>query len=428
MSETPKPPATARASPAGGRRWIVVALLFSAMVFNYIDRQMIGLLKPTLSQDLHWNESDYADIVFWFQAAYALSYVTFGRLVDSIGAKVGFGVAYAIWSLAQIAHGAAHTVREFIIARFALGVGEGGAYPSGLSAVAQWFPKKERALATGLFNAGVNIGAIVTPLLVPMIVLALGWRAAFVAVGATSFIWLIVWILFYRTPAQDTRLSEAERAHIESDPPDPIEKISWVKIIRRRETWAYALAKFTIDPIWWMFLFWLPDFLHKRHGLDLKTFGPPLAAIYLMSDAGNVVGGFVSSRLMHRGWTANAARKTTMLACALCALPVTLVMQVDDLWIAVGIIGLATAAHQAFSVNLFSLPSDIFPKAAVGTVVGIGGACGAVGGMFIAKFVGWVLDTTGDYRPIFFVAASAYLTALLIIQLLTPRYTPVRVN
>lgn len=420
---------TTRAAPDQrwpGRRWIVVALLFSAMIFNYVDRQMLGLLKPTLEAELGWHETDYADIVFWFQAAYALSYVAFGRFVDGVGAKFGFAVAYTIWSLAQIAHGAAHSVRDFILARFLLGVGEGGAYPAGLSAVAQWFPRKERALATGFFNAGVNIGAIVTPLAVPAIAVAFGWRAAFVLVGAATLVWLAGWLLLYRAPRDDKRLSAQELAHIESDPPDAETKIPWLKVIGRRETWAYAIGKFTIDPIWWMFLFWLPDFLHKRHGLDLKTFGPPLAVIYLVSDLGNIAGGFASSRLMHRGWSANAARKATMLVCALWALPVAFVMQVDNLWAAVAILGLATAAHQAFSVNLFSLPSDIFPRAAVGSVVGVGGMCGAIGGMFIAKFVGWVLETVGDYRPIFIVAASAYLLALLFIHLLTPRLAPVR--
>ncbi len=418
--------ASAVPKPAGSVRWVVVALLFIAMVFNYVDRQMLAVLKPTLATDLKWSETDYADIVFWFQAAYAVSYLAFGRIVDSVGAKVGFGLAYFIWSLAQIGHGAARTVTEFIFARIALGIGEGGAYPSGLTAVAQWFPKQERAFATGLFNAGVNIGAIVTPLVVPAIVLAWGWRAAFVIVGAGTMLWLVAWLVFYRHPSRHKGVSDAERAFIESDPPDEITKVPWRRVVAKRETWAYAVGKFTIDPIWWMFLFWLPDFLAKRHGLDLKTFGPPLVVIYLMSDAGNVLGGLASSALIKRGVSVNSARKFTMLACALCAVPVAFVMFVDDLWVAVAIIGLATAAHQAFSVNLFTLPSDVFPRAAIGSVVGIGGMCGAIGGMVIAKFVGWVLETLGTYTPIFVVAASAYLVALLAIHLLTPRLAPVK--
>jgi MFS transporter, ACS family, hexuronate transporter len=409
----------------GTVRWTVVALLFVAMVFNYVDRQMLAVLKPTLAAELKWTETQYADIVFWFQAAYAVSYLAFGRIVDSVGARVGFGAAYLIWSLAQMAHGLAHSVRDFIFARIALGIGEGGAYPAGLSAVASWFPRQERAFATGLFNAGVNIGAIVTPLAVPPIVLAFGWRAAFVIVGAATALWLIAWLAFYRHPRQHKKLSESERAWIESDPPDEVARVPWRRVMLKRETWAYAIGKFTIDPIWWMFLFWLPDFLSKRHGLDLKTFGPPLVAIYLLSDAGNIVGGWASSALIKRGWSVNAARKTTMLICALCALPVAGAMFIDDLWVAVGVIGLATAAHQAFSVNLFTLPSDVFPRAAIGSVVGFGGMCGAIGGMAMAKYAGAVLEELGTYTPIFIVAASAYLVALTAIHLLTPRLKPV---
>lgn len=409
----------------GGVRWTVVALLFIAMVFNYVDRQMLAVLKPTLAAELKWSETDYADIVFWFQAAYAVSYLAFGRIVDHVGARMGFGLAYLIWSLAQIGHGFANNVRDFIFARIALGIGEGGAYPAGLSAVASWFPKQERAFATGLFNAGVNIGAIVTPILVPIIVLAYGWRASFVIIGAGTALWLIAWLVFYRHPRDHKGLSAAERAHIESDPPDTVTKVPWRRVIMKRETWAYAIGKFTIDPIWWMFLFWLPDFLSKRHGLDLKTFGPPLVVIYLVSDIGNVVGGYASSALIKRGWSVNAARKTTMFVCALCALPVAGAMFVDDLWVAVAIIALATAAHQAFSVNLFTLPSDVFPKAAIGSVVGFGGMCGAIGGMAMAKYAGMVLEELGTYTPIFVVAASAYLIALLAIHLLMPRLKPV---
>ncbi len=420
------PESVAPAVRTGHVRWTVVALLFAAMVFNYVDRQMLAVLKPTLAAELQWSETDYARIVFWFQAAYAASYLAFGRIVDHVGARVGFGLAYLIWSAAQMAHGLAGSVRDFIFARIALGIGEGGAYPAGLAAVAQWFPKQERAFATGLFNAGVNIGAIVTPLLVPAIVLAYGWRAAFVIVGAFTGLWLIAWLVFYRRPADHKRLSAGERAWIESDPPDAVTKVPWRRVIMKRETWAYAVGKFCIDPIWWMFLFWLPDFLAKRHGLDLKTFGPPLVAIYLMSDAGNVIGGWASSALIKRGWSINAARKTTMFVCALCALPVAFAMYADNLWVAVGIIGLATAAHQAFSVNLFTLPSDMFPRAAVGSVVGVGGMCGALGGMAMAPAVGWVLEEIGVYTPIFLVAAFAYLVALAAIHLLTPKLAPVQ--
>jgi len=408
-------------------RWLVVTLLFMAMVINYVDRQTIGVLKPTLSKEFGWSEQDYADIVFWFQASYAVAYLAFGRIIDRFGARWGFGLAFAIWQIAHIAHAGARGLTGFIFARVALGVGEGGGFPGGIKAVAEWFPKKERALATGIFNAGTNIGAIVTPLVVPAITLAYGWEMAFIVTGVAGLIWLPIWLLVYRRPREHAKVNEAELAHIEQDPPDPVEKIAWVKLLTVKETWAYALGKFLIDPIWWMFLFWLPDFLGKRYGLDLKTFGIPLVAIYLLSDVGSVGGGWLSSNLMKRGMNLNAARKTAMLICAVCAVPVGFAWFADNLWVAVGIIGLATAAHQGFSANLYTLPSDVFPRAAVGSVVGIGGMVGAIGGMAMAKYAGWVLDQIGTYTPIFVVAASAYLLALLVVHLLVPRYEPAKI-
>ena len=417
---------TAVRLPASGNlRWTVVALLFAATVFNYFDRQMLGILKPLLSTELGWSELQYADIVFWFQAAYALGYLGFGRFVDRFGARTGYVVAFMIWSAAQIAHGAARTIGHFACARIVLGIGEGGAYPAGLAAIAQWFPKKERALATGLFNAGVNIGTVLTFLVVPMIVLRLGWRAAFVLTGAVGLVWLAAWFMLYRAPRAQKRLSAAELAYIESDRADSSVSISWGQVLRKRESWGYAIGKFLIDPIWWMYLFWLPDFFAKRHGLDLKSFGPPLIAIYLLSDVGNVAGGWFSSSLIKRGLSVNRARKTTMLICALLATPVALAMNVDNLWVAVGIVGLAAASHQAFSVNLFTLPSDLFPRTAVGSVVGMGGMLGAIGGMAMAKYAGWVLERLGTYTPIFIVAASVYFLALLTVHFLAPRMDPV---
>ncbi len=410
----------------GRYRWVVVALLFTAMVINYVDRQTIGLLKSDLSAEFGWSETDYADLVLWFQASYAVAYLAFGRIIDKIGARWGFGIAFLIWQVAHIAHAGARGLTGFIIARVALGIGEGGAFPGGIKAVAEWFPKKERAFATGIFNAGTNIGAIVTPLVIPAITLAWGWQAAFIITGLAGLIWLPIWLLVYRRPREHKRVDAAELAHIESDPADPVQKIAWTKLLTVRETWAYAIGKFLIDPIWWMFLFWLPDFLGKRHGLDLKTFGPPLIAIYLLSDVGSVGGGWLSSRFMKLGWSINRARKTTMLICALCATPVVFAAGVDNLWVAVAIIGLATAAHQGFSANLYTLPSDVFPRAAVGSVVGIGGMVGAVGGMAMAKYAGYVLEQIGTYTPIFIVAGSAYLIALLAVHLLTPKMEPVK--
>jgi ACS family hexuronate transporter-like MFS transporter len=422
MTTTTVPEARA-ISTVGRFRWVIVALIFAAMVINYVDRQTIGLLKGNLTKEFGWSEGSYADIVFWFQASYAVSYLVFGRIVDRIGARWGFGVAFFIWQIAHLLHAGARSVNGFIAARLLLGVGEGGAFPSSVKAVAQWFPKKERAFATGLFNAGTNIGAIVTPLIIPAITLMWGWRGAFVVTGLAGLIWLPIWLLVYRAPEKHPSVTAEELAYIRSDPPDTVTKVSWGQALSKRETWAFALGKFLIDPVWWMFLFWLPDFLGKRHGLDLTSFGPPLVAIYLLSDVGSVAGGWLSSRFIKMGWSINRARKTTLLICALCATPVAFAANLDSLWAAVAIIGLATAAHQAFSANLYTLPGDVFPRSAVGTVLGVGGMLGAVGGMAMAKYAGWVLDKIGTYTPIFVVAASAYLIALLVIHLLMPRMT-----
>jgi ACS family hexuronate transporter-like MFS transporter len=316
---------------------------------------------------------------------------------------------------------------QFNGARFVLGVGESGNFPAGLKAVSEWFPARERALATGVFNAGSNVGAIITPLIVPAITLAYGWRMAFISTGVFSLIWLVAWIAIYRRPREQPRVSAAELAYIESDPADPPQKIGWLKLLGYRETWAYALGKFLIDPIWWLFLFWTPDFLAKTYHLDLKNFGPPLVAIYLISDIGSVAGGWSSSTLMKRGYSANAARKITMLVCAFLVMPIFFAQYAASVWLAVGIVGLATAAHQAFSANLYTIPSDMFPRAAVGSVIGIGGTVGAIGGMGMAKFTGYILQTTHSYTLIFAVAGSVYLIAIGVVHLLSPKLARVDV-
>ena len=421
-------PIKVTAPPPGKYRWVIMWLLFAAMVINYVDRQMIGVLKPTLQTEFGWSETDYADVVFWFQASYAVAYLFWGRIMDKVGARWGFGVAFLIWQVGHMMHGAARDLSHFIMARAILGVGEAGGFPGGIKAVAEWFPKKERAFATGLFNAGTNIGAIVTPLLVPVLVLSVGWQMSFVITGLLGLIWLPIWLLVYRRPREQKKVTPAELAWIEQDPADVVEKIGWKKLLTVKETWAYAAGKFLIDPIWWMFLFWLPDFLGKRYGLDLLTFGPPLVAIYLLSDVGSVGGGWLSSRLMHRGMSINSARKITMLICALCAVPVAFAAFASNVWLAVLIIGLATAAHQGFSANLYAFPGDVFPRGAVGSVVGIGGMLGGIGGMIMAKYAGFVLEKIGTYTPIFIVAASAYLVALLVIHLISPKYAPAKVG
>lgn len=421
--------ATGKAPPhVGRRRWGVVALLFAATAINYIDRQMIGVLKPTLAADFHWSESDFAGIVFWFQVAYAIGYLSFGKVVDALGARLGYTVAIVIWTVSHMAHGFATGLVSFAVARFGLGLGESGNFPAGIRAVTDWFPQRERALAIGVFNAGANVGAIITPLLVPLLVLWFDWRMAFFVTGLFGLAWLAAWWLLYRHPREHARVGEAELAWIAQDPADPVEPIGWARLLVVKETWAYALGKFLVDPIWWFFLFWLPGYLFTRYDLDLKTFGLPLAAIYLISDLGSIAGGWLSSRLIRAGRTPNVARKVTMLICAVCVTPIWFVQGVDSMWAAVGIIGLATAAHQAFSANLYTLPSDVFPRGAVGSVVGIGGTVGAFGGMGMALFAGYILDATHSYHVLFAICASAYLVALAVIHLLSPRLAPVCID
>jgi MFS transporter, ACS family, aldohexuronate transporter len=415
--------------PAGRRRWIVVVLLLLAMIVNYVDRQTLGLLKPAMSAELGWSNSDFANIHLSFQAAYALCYLIWGRVVDRIGARAGFALAFALWSLAQLTTAAARQIGHFMLARLVLGMGESGAFPGSIKAIAEWFPQKERALANGLFNAGTNIGAIITPLLVPALVLAYGWQAAFVVSGLAGLVWLPLWLMLYRSPRASARLSAAELRWIEQDAsPTTATRVPLSQLLRYRQTWAYALAKFMTDPVFGMYLVWLPDFLAKRFNLDLKTFGPPLIAIYLLSDVGSVLGGWLSSRLLRRGWSVNRARKTALLICALCATPVVFAAHASNVWVAVALIGLAAAAHQGFSANLYALPPDLLPRGGVASVVGIGGALGACGGMLMSKYTGWTLDADRGYAPIFLIASCAYLAALALIHFLSPRLQPAEVG
>ena len=423
MAETTVPGVAAAAQRAGRYRWVICGLLFAATAINYVDRQMLGVLKGTLHDEIGWTEIGYSNVVFWFQTAYAIGYLGFGKLIDRIGARFGYAIAFVLWTIAHMAHGGVHSVTQFAMVRFGLGIGESGNFPAGVKAVTEWFPAKERALAIGIFNAGANVGAIVTPLIVPVLVAAYGWRMAFVITGAASLVWVVAWLAIYRHPADSKRVSASELAYIQSDPADPVAPVPWLSLLGLKETWAYALGKFFIDPIWWMYIFWLPDFLGKRYGLDLKTFGPPLVAVYLLSDVGSVIGGWASSRMIKSGRTVNFARKTTMLACAIFVTPIFFAQYVDNLWLAVLIIGTAGAAHQAFSANLYTLPSDLFPRSAVGSVIGIGGTVGAVGGMIFSLYIGQILDRVGTYTPIFIVAGCAYFVALAAVHFLSPHLT-----
>jgi ACS family hexuronate transporter-like MFS transporter len=405
----------------GRYRWVICGLLLAAMAINYIQRQTIGLLKGPLQHEFALNEVGYADIVFWFQAAYAIGYVTFGRVLDRIGARTGYAIAFILWNVSHMAAGLAATTVQFTLARVGLGLGESGAFPASLKAIAEWFPQRERALAAGIFNAGTNLGAIIAPAIVPVLTATWGWRSSFFVTGAIGLLWLIAWLALYRPPQDHPKVNAAELALIESDPVDPLTPVRWWRLLGLRETWAYGLARFLIDPIWWFYLFWLPDFLDRTYHLNLSNFGPPLIAIYLISDVGSVLGGFSSSTMLKRGISVNVARKLTLLICALLVLPVLWVAGARELWLAVLLIGLAAAAHQAFSANLYTLPSDMLPRSAVASVIGIGGMMGAVGGMLFTKFVGQILQATGSYRILFIIAGSVYLMALLVIHILSPR-------
>jgi ACS family hexuronate transporter-like MFS transporter len=411
-------------SRVGYVRWLVCALLFAVVALNYTDRQVLSVLKPTLQQTYGWSEIGYGDVVFWFQAAYGLGYVVFGRVVDRFGAKVGGTIAVTIWTLAHMAHALVTSTVGFTWVRIPMGLGESGLFPCTLAATAEWFPKRERALAIGIFNAGSNVGAIIAPFIVPIITIAWGWKMAFILTGLLTFIWLAVWLVWYRRPREMASLSSAELAYIESEPQEAQRPVAWSKLLATRQTWAYILGRFIIDPVWWTFLFWLPDFFSRRYGVDLKHYGPPLVAIYVMADVGSVLGGWRSSRLLKRGVALGRARKMAMLACALFALPVAGAMYAANLWLAVAVIGLACGAHQGFSANLYALPSDLFPRWAAGSIVGLGGLSGALGGMMMSKYAANVLATIGSYTPIFVFASLAYLLALLVVHLIVPRYTP----
>ena len=409
-------------SKIGRYRWVICALLFFATTINYIDRQVLGILAPTLQKDIGWNEAEYGAIVSWFTFAYALGYLGAGRLMDRIGTRLGFSLSVIVWSVSAMGHALARSVAGFSIARFALGVGESGNFPGSIKTVAEWFPAKERALATGIFNAGSNIGAVITPLVVPAIALKWGWQAAFIATGLLGFIWLAFWIPIYRRPAEHPKCSKEELAYIQSDSVDSGVTVGWTRVLRQRETWAFAIGKFMTDPIWWFYLYWLPKFLDTRYNIKLAQVAAPLIVIYVLADVGSVGGGWLSGFFIKRGWSVNAARKTTMLIAALLIVPTALAPTMTGLWASVLIVGLAAAAHQWWSANIFTLSSDMFPREAVGTVVGIGGFAGAMGGVLFQRVTGAVLQSNGNnYVPIFITCGLAYVSALLVIHLLVPR-------
>lgn len=408
-------------------RWVICGLLFFATTVNYIDRQALGILKPTLEKDLHWTEADYGWIVSAFQFAYALTMPLAGRIIDRLGTRLGYALAVLVWSAAAMSHSLARTWVQFVAARFGLGVGESANFPVAIKAVAEWFPQKERALATGIFNSGTNIGSIAAPLLVPVVAYRLGWRATFLVTGSLDLIWLAVWLAYYRKPTEHRGVSPGELAYIQSGSPamETTKAPAWRTLLGRRAAWAFVAGKFMTDPVWWFFLFWIPAFLQRTYQLPLTDLGLPLAAIYVAADAGSICGGWLPAGMMARGWTLNRARKTAMLLCACAATPVISLLFVRNLWATVTLIGIAAAAHQGWSANLYTLVSDTFPRRTVGSVVGLGGLVGGISGIVAAPAIGYWLDfSNGAYRPLFVAGGTAYLLALGIIQMLVPKIQP----
>ncbi len=425
---------TSQPSP-GNFRWVILTILFGATTINYIDRFLLGVLKPTIVQDMHWTETDYANVVFCFQLAYAIGLLFVSRLIDRIGVRAGLALVVGMCAVATASHSLVSSAMGFCLARFALGFGEAGTWPGCVKTIGEWFPKKERALGNGVINAGSSVGATVTPLVVPVILKLVAWPLTFLFTASLDVIWFCVWLIFYRTPDKHPWLKKSELAYIRSDVNPPTGNVSWLQLFRHRQTWAFLMAKGLSDPVWWFFLFWIPGFLAKQYNLasgsaahSAEAMALPVMVIYIMASGGSIGGGWLSMRLISRGWSVNAARKTVMLGCALCVVPVFTVLYPIGLWPSVLLIGLAAAAHLGFSANLFTVATDTVPKQAVGSVAGIGGLAAAVFAMFNAKLVGFVLDKTHSYAIPFIIASSSYLVALGILHLLLPKLEPMKLE
>ncbi len=403
-------------------RWLICVLLFAITTINYMDRNILGVLKPTIQNDLHFSETDFGNIIFFFSIAYAIGYAGMGWLTDKIGIRLGLAAAAVIWCLASTAHGMVASVSGFILARIVLGLGEGGNFPTCIKAIATWFPVRDRAFATGLFNSGSNIGAMLAPLIGALVVAWSGWQAAFYVTGAVGLLWVMFWLVCYRDPSVHPKVSASERAYIGQDPDVAKRKVPWSELLTYRGTWVYLVGAVLTNPAWWFYNNWVPSFLNSKFHVSLFDVGLPLVAIYLMTDVGSIAGGWLSSKLIQRGMDVFLARKLTLLACSLCTLPVFLAPQVGSLWMAVGLIGVAMAAHQGFSANLYTLVSDTMPGEAIASTVGLGGGISSVAGAFSAAVIGRVLDATGgNYTVVFFACAGVYVLAVFIIHLILPR-------
>jgi MFS transporter, ACS family, hexuronate transporter len=430
MTTSPVPAAGPITSTLGRYRWLICSLLFLATTINYIDRQVLALIKGTLDTELGWTNAQYGQANAAFQFAYAISLLLFGKFVDRYGVKIGYAVSIAFWSLGAAAHAFVGSAVGFRNARIALGLGEGGNFPSSIKAVAHWFPKRERAFATALFNSGANVGAIVAPAIVPPIAAAWGWRAAFIIMGVVGFAWLLLWLPFYDDPEKSKRLSRSELDYIRAGivPETGAEQpIGWFRLLGYREAWSFIVAKLLTDPVWWFFLTWLPDYFKKQWGLDIKKSWVHLVTIYAIITVLSIAGGWVTGYLARRGWSVNRARKTAMFVFACCVLPIFFATRVDP-WAAVVLIGIAGAAHQAWSANLFTTTSDMFPKRAVASLVGVGGMAGSFGGIAFPLLAGSLLDRMGTsgYTILFAICGSAYLVAFVLNHLLAPKFEPIK--
>jgi len=414
--------------PNGKIRWRILTLLFFATTINYIDRQVIGLLKPTIEGDLGWSEADYGFIVTAFQIAYAIGLITTGRFLDKNGTRIGYMWAIIVWSIAGMAHAAARSVTSFAFFRFALGIGESANFPAAVKSVAEWFPKKERAFAAGLFNSGSTVGAILAPIIVSGITVTFGWQWAFIITGALGFIWVIFWMAYYHAPGKHPKISkeELEYIHQDKDGNNDEESIRWIDLFKHKQTIGICSTRFISDWVWWFFLFWIPDFLSKTHGVNIKEVVLPLIIIYAVSSVGGIGGGWISSNFIKRGKSVDYARKVTILMSALIILPVMLVSQVANLWVAVALIALAAAGHQSWASNIFTIVSDIYPKKAVGSMMGLSGFMGAIGGALSASFVGILLESTGSYFFIFLLASSVYLLNWIILKISIKKIEPLK--
>jgi MFS transporter, ACS family, hexuronate transporter len=409
-------------------RWVICGLLFAATTINYLDRSVLNVIEPALQKEIGWTATEYGNINAAFTLAYALGFLIVGWYIDRVGVRIGYAVSLVIWSLAAAGHALANTTLGFGIARFALGLGEAGNFPAAIKTTAEWFPRRERAFATGIFNAGSNVGAFLAPLLAPMLLLNFGWHSVFLVTGIAGLIWVFFWMPMYRSPEEHPRVSREELQHIRSEPAEPARKVRWLKLVPHRQTWAFAITKFLTDPIWWFYLFWSGKFVHERFHVDIKSIGLPLIVIYLLADVGSIAGGWLSSWLLKNGWTPNGARKMAMFVCAVCILPVIYAPITHNLWIAVTLIGIAAAAHQGFSANIFTTTSDMFPRWAVGSVVGFGGMAGAIGGFLMQLAAGRIKDATGSYLIMFIMAGTVYLLALMIFHVLVPKMEPAQLG